>query len=199
MIKKEKNTYNEKTDKNVNEYINEGIPFKVVQVISSQGENLGEKSLADAIALAREEQLDLVLVSAGKLKEGIAATGGVPVTKIMNYSKKLYEDKKKSKLAKKKSVETKLKELRLSIKISDHDLQHKVNQSIDFLQSGCRVKFSLLLKGRERVLKDTLGVALMNKITGWLQSMKGDSHKDLCFDEENDTPGGLYRIFYLKK
>lgn len=196
MIKKEKIINHDRGQKLVNEYINEKIPFSLLQVISSNGENLGEKKLEEALAIARDEKLDLVLVSAGKGKEG---EEGHPVARIMNYSKKIYEDKKKGKLMKKKSCEAKLKEIRLSIKISDHDLKYKMEQGVEFLLAGCRLKISLFLKGRERVLKDTLGKALLEKVANLLKVGKGESGKELTFEEENESSGGLYRIFYLKK
>ena len=102
-------------------------------------------------------------------------------------------------MSKKKNYETKLKEIRISIKISNYDLGYKIEQSIKFLLSGYRVKFSLFLKGRERGLKDTLGVALMDKVSVALSAVKEQSQKELEFDQEVDSGAGLSRVFYLKK
>lgn len=188
-MKKEKQFENVR---NVN--LNEGILYDFLQVISHDGNNLGKMSKLEALQLAQINNLDLVIVSESS-KEG-----SLPVAKIMNYSKKLYEEKKKSSLAKKKNVETKVKEIRLSIKISNYDLGYKMDQGIKFLISGFRVKVSLLLKGRERALKDTLGIALMDKVTAMLGGVREKvGSRELAFDQEGDGSFGLSRVFYLKK
>jgi translation initiation factor IF-3 len=187
-MKKEKQIENVR---NVN--LNEDIQYNYLQLISNTGENLGKKSKEEALQLANNANLDLVVVSTSDKADAL------PVAKIMNYSKKLYEEKKKSNLSKKKSNETKLKEIRISIKISNYDLAYKIDQSIKFLLSGCRVKFTLVLKGRERGLRETLGVELMEKVTQGLMGVKSQSPKELAFDQENEGGAHFSRIFYLKK
>lgn len=210
MIKKNfdvsNNIKNEKSDKIVQKKaissgcLNEEIPYSELRVISAEGDNLGEFSIQDALNLAKNENLDLVLISSAK-NDNLAEERSLPVAKIMNYSKKIYEDKKKLKLSKKKNIETKLKEIRISIKISDHDLRYKMAQGVDFLIDGIRVKVGLFLKGRERGLKDTLGVVLMDKVTNlFVAGLKQDEVKrELAFEEGSDGGQGVYRVFYLKK
>lgn len=193
-IKNEKYGSSVEKNKSVAGCLNEDIAFPRVRLISSEGENLGEFAIQDALNLAKDENLDLVLISSG--------IKSLPVVKIMNYSKKIYEDKKKLKLAKKKNVETKLKEIRISIKISNHDLHHKILQGVDFLIDCIRVKVSLFLKGRERGLKDTLGKGLMQKVTDLFHSelqKKNEFKRELAYDDGSDSGSAMYRVFYLKK
>lgn len=173
--------------------INEGISSEFIQVISDDGENLGKMSRKDALEFAISRNLDLVVVlDIGQLE--------IPVAKIMNYSKKLYEDKKKLNAAKKKKLESnQIKELRISPKISNHDLQIKMNQGVKFLKDGCRLKVVLIMKGRERGLKDTLGVEVFSKAEVMLGLSAEETGKHLVVDTDSDTLGSVCKTFYLKK
>lgn len=187
------NSKGTKSDLVLNSRINEGILSEYVQVISDDGENLGKMSRKEALEFAFSKNLDLVVVlDNGQLD--------VPVAKIMNYSKKLYEDKKKLNAAKKKKLESnQIKELRISPKISNHDLQIKMNQGVNFLKDGCRVKVVLVMKGRERGLKDTLGVEVFTKAEIMLRRAADESGKHLVIDSDSDTLGSVCKTFYLKK
>ena len=88
-----------------------------VQLISDSGENFGLITLEEAIKMSSDQGLDLVLISGEKVEN--------PVVKIMNFSKRLYEEKKKKSISKKKTHEIQTKELRVSLKIGDHDLYNK--------------------------------------------------------------------------
>lgn len=173
--------------------INEGISSEFIQVISDDGENLGKMSRKEALEFAISRNLDLVVVlDTGQLE--------VPVAKIMNYSKKLYENKKKLNAAKKKKLESnQIKELRISPKISNHDLQIKMNQGVKFLKDGSRLKVVLIMKGRERGLKDTLGVEVFSKAEVMLSLSAEETGKHLVVDTDSDTLGSVCKTFYLKK
>lgn len=93
-----------------------------------------------AQTLAIEKGLDLVEV---------APKGKPPVCKIMDYGKYKYDQTKKEKDARKKQQVIKVKEIRLSPKIEDHDLGYKAKHAIDFLKNGDRVKVSVRFRGRE--------------------------------------------------
>jgi len=96
---------------------------------------------ADALARAREAGMDLVEV---------APTAEPPVCRIMDYGKWLYSQKKKEQKSKARRHETELKEIRIRTpKISDHDLEIKVNRAKAFLERGDRVQFTLRFRGRE--------------------------------------------------
>lgn len=182
-----------KSDFAIQAGINQGIEADFLQVISDIGENLGKMSKKDALDFAIARELDLVVVlDKGQLD--------CPVAKVMNYSKKLYEDKKKNNAAKKKkSDSSQVKELRISPKISDHDLQIKMNQGVRFLKDGCRVKVVLIMKGRERSLRDTLGAEVFLKTEGMLSKAAEESTKNLVIDSDSEGYGAVCKIFYLKK
>ena len=114
--------------------INEQIRAKEVRLVSSDGEQLGVVSIAEAMAKAEEAELDLVL---------IAPTAKPPVCKIIDYSKYKYELARREKEAKKKQKVIEVKEVRLSPNIDTNDLTRK------FLEKGNKVKVTLRFRGRE--------------------------------------------------
>lgn len=186
--KSDKNSFGFRSQENCNE----GIKHPFVQVIAEDGKNLGKLSIEEALKLAKSKELDLVIVTDENSE-------GFPVTRIMNYSKKMYEEKKKNNAVKKKSHETQTKEIRVSAKISDHDLKIKMSQGVRFLLDGYRVKLVLIMKGRERGLKDTLGQEVLLKSFNLLSEVNEKTNKIIAFEQESDTPGSVCRMFYLKK
>ena len=123
-------------------YINEQIRAKEVMVIGPAGEQLGVKSIKDALTLANYAGFDLVLMN---------GNANPPVCKIMDYNKFKYESKKKQKENMKKQRETnlELKEYRLSVTIDNHDFDTRVRNSSKYLEKGHKVKVSIRFKGRE--------------------------------------------------
>ena len=123
-------------------FINEQIRAKEVMVIGPNGEQLGIKSLKDALTLASYAGFDLVLISPNATPQ---------VCKIMDYSKFKYENKKKQKENLKKQNESNLemKEYRLSVSIDVHDFNTRVNNSRKYLEKGHRIKVTIRFKGRE--------------------------------------------------
>ena len=101
--------------------INEKIRFKEVQVIDEQGQKLGTMSSNEALDLAYDKKLDLVLV---------APNGNPPVCKIMNYGKYKFEQAKKEKEAKKKQKVYELKEIRVTPNTEEHDFNFKTSELI---------------------------------------------------------------------
>ena len=126
--------------------INEQIRAKEVRLVSSDGEQLGVVSIAEAMAKAEEAELDLVL---------IAPTAKPPVCKIIDYSKYKYELARREKEAKKKQKVIEVKEVRLSPNIDTNDLNTKIGAARKFLEKGNKVKVTLRFRGREmaRMLK----------------------------------------------
>ena len=104
------------------------------------GENLGVMSTADALKLARENELDLVLIS---------EQANPPVAKILEYNKFLYEERKKSSAVKAKAKKSELKEFVFGPTIGEGDITVRVERSKEFIKDGNRVKISVKLKGRE--------------------------------------------------
>lgn len=122
--------------------VNNQIRAKEVRVIDENGNNLGIFNLEEAIQLAREKNLDLVQVT-----ENLEP----PVCRIIDYGKYLYSQKKKSKKGKKGGE---VKEIRLTLGISSHDIETKIKQIEQFLKEGNKVKIEMRLRGREKALKE---------------------------------------------
>ena len=120
--------------------INEQIRDREVRVIGADGEQLGIMPTDEARRLAREADLDLVL---------IAAQAQPPVCRIIDYGKYKYERARKEKEAKKKQHVVEIKEIRLSPNIDENDLNTKIAAARKFLERGDRVKVTLRFRGRE--------------------------------------------------
>lgn len=125
--------------------VNEDIPFKQLFVINNNGEKLGILTKQQALNIAREKKLDLVIISTNFQQ---------PVGKILDYGRFKYLRKKKSKETKSKQTVIENREVRLTAMIGDNDLRTKVRQAEKFLKKGDRVKVSLKLRGREMSRQD---------------------------------------------
>ena len=112
-------------------------------MIDVNGQQIGVIPLEQALQLAKERNLDLVQVTQ-KVQP--------PVCKIIDYGKYLYQVQKKERKIKKRGSQ--VKGVRLSFKISDHDLETKVKQAEKFLKEGDKIKVELILRGREKALED---------------------------------------------
>ena len=119
--------------------INEDIRARELRVIGDNGEQLGVKSLNDALTIAESFGLDLVLV---------LPQAKPPVAKIMDYGKYRYEMQKKEREQRKNQKIITVKEVRLSPGIEDHDYQTKLRQAIKFLENGDKVKATIRFRGR---------------------------------------------------
>lgn len=120
--------------------VNEEIKFSQVQVIDENGEKSGKINTNQAIEMAEDRGLDLVLVSPNQDN---------PVCKMLDYSKYKFEMAKKAKEAKKKQKVIEIKEIRLSPNIDKHDLEVKAKMASKFLEAGNKVKVSMRFRGRE--------------------------------------------------
>jgi translation initiation factor IF-3 len=120
--------------------INHHIRVPQVRVILSNGENGGVMPTYEALKLARDEGLDLIEINPKALP---------PVTRIADFGKLKYEEKKQQQLAKRNQVVQELKELTMRPNTDLNDLGHKLNQAKDFLQEGNKVKLTVRFRGRE--------------------------------------------------
>ena len=118
------------------------------------GDNIesGIFQLRDALALADEQELDLVEIS---------PTANPPVCKIMDYKKFLYEQKKKQKEIKQKTAKVIVKEIRLGSNIDDHDFNFKLKHAENFLKEGAKVKVDVFFKGRSIIYKEKGEIVLL--------------------------------------
>ena len=149
-----RNNYFQKRTKPKGPRSNNRITSSEVQVIASDGENLGILNLNDAINRAREEGLDLI---------EIAPNAKPPVCKIMDMGKYKYDAQKKANLAKKKQKIVTLKEIKMRPVTETHDYKFKVKNAKKFIAKGDKVKFTIRFKGRE-LQHSHLGNELMGKI-----------------------------------
>ena len=133
---------------------NERIKALDVQVIGSDGGNLGSMPINKAVELAKQEGLDLIEIS---------PNANPPVCKIMDMGKYKYDLQKKANLAKKKQKTVLLKEIKLRPGTEAHDYNFKIKNAKKFITKGDKVKFTVKFKGRE-MQHTQLGKDLMKRI-----------------------------------
>ena len=140
-------------------YLNDEIRASEVRCVGDDGTAYGVISRDEALDIANKMGLDLVL---------IAADAKPPVCKIMDYGKFRYQKEKKQKEAKKKQKVIEIKEIKLSAKIAQNDINYKIKHEQEFLSEGKYVKFRVFLKGREMSTPE-LGVNMLEKIWEMVQ------------------------------
>jgi len=133
---------------------NDRIRASQVQVISSDGKNLGTLPTQEAINIAKQEGLDLIEIS---------PNANPPVCKIIDIGKYKYDLQKKAHKAKKKQKIVNLKEIKLRPVTEIHDYSFKIKNAQKFLTKGDKVKFTVQFRGREMQHTD-LGYKLMQRI-----------------------------------
>lgn len=118
------------------------------------GEGIEPKiySLAQALKIAQEQELDLVEISPNAVP---------PVCKVIDYKKFLYEQKKKQKEQKAKQAKIVVKEIRFGPNTDDHDFNFKLKHAIGFLQEGAKVRAFVLFKGRSIVFRERGEILLL--------------------------------------
>lgn len=120
--------------------VNEEIRDPQIRLVGEDGAQLGLYTAKDAQKLAIQQGLDLVK---------IAPSATPPVCKLMDYSKYCFEQSKKEKELRKNQKIVSVKEVQLTLKIEDHDLNTKLNHALRFLGGGDKVKVALRFKSRE--------------------------------------------------
>lgn len=120
--------------------MNNEIRAAQVRVIGQDGKQIGIMEMPKALSLAQQAGLDLVEV---------APESKPPVCRIIDYGKYRYKQSKRAKEARKKQHVTHVKEIKVRPKIEDHDFQFKVKHAREFLQSGNKVKLTVVFRGRE--------------------------------------------------
>ena len=131
--------------------INEQIRAKEVRIV---GDNIEPTvvSIQEALRLAEENEADLVEISPNAVP---------PVCKIIDYSKFLYQLKKKQKELKAKQVKVEVKEIRFGPQTDDHDYNFKLKHAMEFLKDGDKVKAYVFFKGRSILFKEQGEVLLL--------------------------------------
>ncbi|WP_028274169.1 translation initiation factor IF-3 [Atopococcus tabaci] len=134
--------------------VNDGIRARELRVIGKDGEQIGVVSKSEALRLAEQTNLDLVLV---------APNANPPVARVMDYGKFRYEQQKKEREAKKNQKTITVKEVRLSPSIDEHDFNTKLKNARKFLEKGDKVKASIRFRGRAITHKD-LGREVLERL-----------------------------------
>ena len=134
--------------------MNENIRAPHLRVIDEEGKQLGILSRSEALQLAEERGLDLVEIS---------PDADPPVAKIVDWGKYNYQRTKQTQKSKRNAKSLEVKEMRFGMKISDHDLEVKVNKVSRFLEAGHKAKLTVFYRGRELAHKE-LGFKLAEKI-----------------------------------
>ena len=125
-----------------------------MRLIGPTGEQIGVVNTNDALVAARENDLDLVL---------IAESSDPPVAKIMNFGKRLYEEKKAKAAAKKKQHQLQVKEIKFRPGTDVGDYQVKLRNLVRFLEDGDKAKATIRFRGREMAHQE-LGVQMLERL-----------------------------------
>ena len=151
----------EKKRTNNQPQINERIRFPKIRVIDTDGGQLGIITPREALAIANEKELDLVLVS---------DKADPPVCRIMDYGKFKFEQEKKAREARKKQHTAEVKEVKMHYNIDDHDYKVRIAHAKRFLNDGNKVKATVMFRGRE-IQHSNLAENLLNRMASDLQEL----------------------------
>jgi len=124
--------------------VNERIRAREVRLIDQDGQQVGVLSKEEALRLAEQADLDLVLISDG--------AEGVPVCRLLDYSKYRYQEQKRKREAQRKQAASRqdTKVVQFRPKIAEHDYDFKRNNVLKFLKHGDRVQAQIFFRGREQ-------------------------------------------------
>ena len=159
MSKHQRNTRGRRKEDSV--IMNDAIRARELRVVGEDKEQYGIISRDEALKIAEEKGLDLVLLSPDATP---------PVAKIMDYGKHKYQQEKKKKEAKKNQKKIEVKEVKFSCKIADNDIAYKVKHAREFLEKGKHVKLRVFLRGRE-MANPELGVEVLNRVWPMIEDL----------------------------
>ena len=134
--------------------INQFIKAEKVRLISQTGEQLGVVELKEALAKAKDQELDLVQMN---------KDSDTPVCKMMDYGKHLFDQKKQKAASTKKTKKTQLKEIKFRPGTDENDYQIKMRNIIKFLNDGDKTKITMRFRGRELAHKE-IGLNLLKRV-----------------------------------
>ena len=137
------------------------INVATVRLIDATGENVGVKTITEAIKMAQDAGLDLVEIS---------PNSDPPVCKILDFGKFKYEEQKKANVARKKQKVIEIKEIKLRPNIDTHDYDVKMKAAKGFLEEGDKVKVTLRFRGRE-LAHQHRGLEVLHRVQGELSTL----------------------------
>ncbi|WP_161553422.1 translation initiation factor IF-3 [Mycoplasmopsis felis] len=173
-------------------YVNNDIPYPKLFVLGSDGQKVGVLTKSEALELAKNEKMDLVLISVDPK----------PIARILDYGKFKYDRKKKQKENKEKQTTIQNREIRLTPMIGENDLLTKSKKAREFLLKGDRIKVSVKLRGREIGRKD-LGENVLNKFFTQVENIAEKTTEPKLVNERfldmNLQPNKIKIAKYLKE
>jgi len=155
--------------------INDKIRSKEVRLIDDEGQNLGIVPTQQALEMAYEKDLDLVVISPNQAP---------PVAKIMDYGKYKFETEKRAKEAKKKQHTVEVKEIKMRYSIDVHDYNVRIKNIKKFISAGNKVKIVIMLRGRE-IQHSDLAFALADRIVNDLSDISYSVEKKASMEGKN--------------
>ena len=161
---------------------NERIRIPRIVVIDENGNNLGEMNTRDALALARESELDLIEVQ---------PKNNPPICKILDLGQFQYEQEKHKQKQKARQKKIEIKAIRISFRISDHDKQTKRSQAQKFLDQGHKVKIDVVLKGREK--------AYISQARETMETFAKGLGEEIIVEQPFNKQGGRLSLTIAKK
>jgi translation initiation factor IF-3 len=167
-------------------FVNEKIRATDVFLIGDEGEQIGVISLSRALEMANELGFDLVEVN---------PTATPPVCKIMDFGQFKYEKEKKAHKQKVQQKKVETKGIRLSVRISSHDLSLRLEQATKFLAKGHKLKLEMILKGREKAHPEK-AVEVMNKFIEDLSAKEG---MNITKEQDLTKQGGRFIMILVNK
>ncbi len=167
-------------------WVNEQIRVPEVFLIDENGEKVGPTPTYKALGMAREAELDLVQVD---------PKGNPPVAKIMDYGQFKYEKEKKEHKQKMQQKKVEIKGIRLSVRISQHDFDFRIDQAKKFLERGDKLKLEIILKGRERQHPEKAHETVMN----FVNKLKETEGFNITTEQPLTRQGGRFNIILVNK
>lgn len=164
--------------------VNEHIRIPEVRLIGRDDEHLGVMPTPAALTMAQEQELDLVLIN---------PKGEPPVAKLTEFAHFKYQKEKEVRKQRLQSHVSETKGIRLSIRISDHDLGVRRDQAMNFLERGDKVRIELIMRGRENARID-LGFAVVDKLLASL-----NESIPVRYEQEPDRQGNRVIAIIAKK
>lgn len=165
---------------------NTQIRVSEVFLIDENGERTGKLPTTEALARARQLELDLVEVN---------PTARPPVVKIMDFGQFKYEQEKKAHKQRQQQKKIDTKGIRLSVRISQHDFFFRVEQANKFLQKGHKLKLELILKGRERQHPRKATETINN----FVNELRAKDGLNIEIEQDLTKQGGRFTMILLNK
>jgi translation initiation factor IF-3 len=176
-----------KPKEEVKEYVaNDKIRVPEVFLINDEGVSVGKISTAEALKMAQEADLDLAIMN---------PKAEPPVAKLVNLGQLKYESEKKAHRQKVAQKKVDIKEIRLSVRIGEHDLNFRLNQAIDFLKDDDKIKLEVILKGRERQHP----AKAEEIIYKFIEQLKAAPGINATVEQPLTRMGGRYNIILMNK